>query len=217
MQEGFDWIWKAGRLPYLGRGGKKWTFWLEHFVPHISESATENAAKLAAGNRPLSGDGDDESFVCQPCGAVGQQPLSSGSSSSGSGAGGNPSRSSPSAGPEDGGAVSAPPPVAGGAAVGEPPAGGDSQRIRDLKAIAASAEHQYSHFPKNPYCVVCQHAKATQLPARRRDPKEEGVPKEFGDLLAADHAVMKPEDTGYDEEHAALMMYDFGTQKRLNL
>ena len=63
-----------------------------------------------------------------------------------------------------------------------------------LKEIAASAEHQITHIPKNKFCSVCQKSKQDSLPARAvkvaHSLTDDEPSKAFGDRLHADHVII---------------------------
>jgi hypothetical protein len=82
---------------------------------------------------------------------------------------------------------------------------------RDLKAEALSLAHLMTHMPKNPHCEACQRAKITTKPARRLHREAGARPKEFGELITADHMVLRAPDAGALGELAALVIFDRGT------
>ena len=93
-----------------------------------------------------------------------------------------------------------------------PPPQPVESREERLRREARSNKHRLLHSPKNPYCQVCQEAKPFQVQARRRDPAKVDQTTAFGDLLLADHIVIRKQDAaGSLSEKAGLMMYDDAT------
>jgi len=69
------------------------------------------------------------------------------------------------------------------------------------QAKVIDADHCLTHFPKMSWCETCQLSKAQRVSCRRqkgarRDEDEIPLnkPQAFGDLITADHAVMRNED-----------------------
>eukprot|EP00969_Alexandrium_andersonii_P043155 1892788-Alexandrium_andersonii.AAC.1 len=85
--------------------------------------------------------------------------------------------------PADGGSVAAPlAPADGGGGGGdkppdavEPPPSPMEKEVMGLRAKAKSVEHLRTHFPKNPWCPICQRANA-----RRKQRRDEDGQKLFG-------------------------------------
>lgn len=70
-----------------------------------------------------------------------------------------------------------------------------------LRAIAKSVEHQYLHFPKNPYCEACVRGKMHAASHRKIDPVDREVPAELGKLVTVDHITMHGKrDLGLNRE-----------------
>ena len=106
---------------------------------------------------------------------------------------------------------------------------GQSRKER-LMAEARSTKHLMTHTPKNPFCPICQKAKARQKQARRlrraarkarrKHPKEitdeDKEPEKFGDLITADPIVLSSEkDQGTSEsgpKRGAIVVKDAATQ-----
>ena len=49
----------------------------------------------------------------------------------------------------------------------------------------------YTHFPKDRHCKICQRTKITRAPCRRRNGGAVPRAENFGDLITADHKVLR--------------------------
>ncbi len=79
-------------------------------------------------------------------------------------------------------------------------------RLRDE---ALTAHHLCNHKPFNPFCIGCRDAKSRAQQARRRDIDRAEQYKEVGDLLLADHIIMrKEEDFSFAGEETLLPIKD---------
>jgi hypothetical protein len=90
--------------------------------------------------------------------------------------------------------------------------------------ISLATQHFLCHFPKDPSCEICQRAKATNRPARRKlDPAatsespedlavEKLEPKKFGDLITADHIILRERQASRSGDTAAMICLDVATQ-----
>lgn len=100
------------------------------------------------------------------------------------------------------------------------PEGEDEAYVRsrssaELEQEAMSASHQFTHFPKNPFCKTCQRARMMAPQARKRGGQGRIPTSEFGDHLVADHVVIKPNvEEGVNGEVVALVVKDIHTQFR---
>jgi hypothetical protein len=95
-----------------------------------------------------------------------------------------------------------------------------SREMIDSEEEALSVQHLMTHMPKNPFCDVCSKAKmqakgaykASSKPEKSADELEE-APKQFGDLITADHIITQAsEDQGIDGQKAAIVMHDAATE-----
>ena len=85
-----------------------------------------------------------------------------------------------------------------------------------LRDQAMTIEHRLFHFPKNPFCDVCNQARMLSRRVRRkpRDPDEEPDPleaSEFGEVIAADHihVFRSPDDSdALDKTYVLLCLRD---------
>ena len=78
---------------------------------------------------------------------------------------------------------------------------------RDLKAEALSIQHLMTHWPKNPYCWVCQQAKAVNVPHRRGAMAKNGKPPiKFGQAVTMGTIVARGDSKGVDGETDCLMV-----------
>ena len=67
----------------------------------------------------------------------------------------------------------------------------DQKRSAQLKLQAESAEHKFTHRPKNPYCKVCQKAKMLAPHARKRGGSSTFASKKFRDHVTVDHIITR--------------------------
>ena len=90
-----------------------------------------------------------------------------------------------------------------------------SRKVGDLMREAQSAKHQYHHFPKNPFCKVCQRARMLAPQARKKGGESRIQTKAFGDHLIADHVVVRANiEEGSRGERVALVVKDLHTKFR---
>ena len=93
---------------------------------------------------------------------------------------------------------------------GEMPAAKTARLIKD----AASAEHRFAHFPKNPACKICTQARmyARKTNKVRHDPLHDSGSLEpttgFGERSAADIVVVFKESSKDDRESTLLVIRD---------
>ena len=89
-----------------------------------------------------------------------------------------------------------------------------SRKASDLEKEASSRE-QFCHYPKNPFCKVCQKARMMAPPAKKKGGQKRLDTKSFGDHIVADHTVVKANvEEGFKGETVALVMKDIHTQFR---
>ena len=90
-----------------------------------------------------------------------------------------------------------------------------SRKAADLEQEACSKSHQFCHYPKNPFCKICQKARMMAPPARKKGGQKRLETKSFGDHIVADHTVIKSNvEEGSKGETVALVMKDIHTQFR---
>ena len=90
-----------------------------------------------------------------------------------------------------------------------------SRKIEDLLAESASAQHQYTHFPKNPFCRTCQRARMMAPQARKKGGQKRIETEVFGDHIIGDHVIIKRNvEEGFRGEQVALVLKDLHTQYR---
>ena len=90
-----------------------------------------------------------------------------------------------------------------------------SRKAADLEQEACSKSHQFCHYPKNPFCKICQKARMMAPPARKKGGQKRLETKSFGDHIVADHTVIKSNvEEGFKGETVALVMKDIHTQFR---
>ena len=90
-----------------------------------------------------------------------------------------------------------------------------SRKTEDLLAEAASTQHQYTHFPKNPFCRTCQRARMMAPQARKKGGQKRIETEVFGDHIIRDHVIIKKNvEEGFRGEQVALVLKDLHTQYR---
>ena len=90
-----------------------------------------------------------------------------------------------------------------------------SRKMEDLLAEAAGTQHQYTHFPKKPFCRTCQRARMMATQACRKGGQKRIETEVFGDLIIGDHVIIKRNvEEGFKGEHVALVLKDLHTQYR---
>eukprot|EP00435_Cladocopium_sp_Y103_P024493 s1104_g6.t1 len=78
-----------------------------------------------------------------------------------------------------------------------------SRKPEDLMAEAASAKHQFTHFPKNPFCRTCQRARMMAPQARSKGGQKRVVTETFGDHIIGDHVIIRKNvEEGFRGEQA---------------
>ena len=90
------------------------------------------------------------------------------------------------------------------------------ERIVKLRNQAMSVEHRLFHFPKNPFCDICNQARVLSRRVRRRPRDSEVEPdpleaSEFGEVIAADHihVFRSPDDSdALDKSYVVLCLRD---------
>ena len=104
-----------------------------------------------------------------------------------------------------------------GPAAPAPPEGDESKvpdRVKKLRDEAMPIDHRLFHFPKNPFCDVCNQAKLLSKRVRRkpRDPESDPDPldaSEFGEVIAVDHIhVFRSPDDSNVREYVVLRVRD---------
>ena len=89
--------------------------------------------------------------------------------------------------------------------------GPEADGRRDLKKEADSVEHMLFHFPKNPYCRICQEALMQRKPNRRRKDLPDQY-KVFGDMITMDHIDANDlRKNGLHGEKDMLIVFDLAT------
>ena len=90
-----------------------------------------------------------------------------------------------------------------------------SRKASDLEHEASSKAYQFCHYPKNPFCKVCQKAHMMAPPAKKKGGQKRLETKSFGDHIVADHTVVEANvEEGVKGETVALVMKDIHTQFR---
>ena len=74
-------------------------------------------------------------------------------------------------------------------------------------------EHSvFTHFPKDRNCEICQRTKITRAPCRRRNGEAVLRAENFGDLLTADHKVLRENCESRNNHRYAFVVQDLATQ-----
>ena len=96
---------------------------------------------------------------------------------------------------------------------GSLPAKGSGRGTALLKAEAKSRAHLLTHIPKNPFCEVCNKAKMTKPPSYSQDGSKQVKSEKFGDHISCDFLVTGDYDErGIDDEKVALVVKDIATK-----
>ncbi|CAK9015021.1 Uncharacterized protein SCF082_LOCUS12576 [Durusdinium trenchii] len=91
----------------------------------------------------------------------------------------------------------------------------DGSDDRSSSELAQSAKHQFHHFPKNPFCKVCQRARMLAPQARKKGGESRIQTKASGDHLIADHVVARANiEEGNRGERVGLVVKDLHTKFR---
>ena len=70
----------------------------------------------------------------------------------------------------------------------------------------------YTHFPKDPHCDICLKTKITRASCRRRAGTVVPRAEHFGDLITADHKVLREESESRNNHRNAVVVQDLATQ-----
>ena len=81
--------------------------------------------------------------------------------------------------------------------------------IERVRIEASSQQHQLSHFPKNPFCDICNQAKlyAKRVRSKRIEPIDLPEPAAFGQQLALDHLIVH-KTASSNKEFVVLLVRD---------
>ena len=74
----------------------------------------------------------------------------------------------------------------------------------------------YTHFPKDRNCEICQRTKITRAPCRRRNGGAVPRAEIFGDLITADHKVLRENCESRNNHRYAIVVQDSATQRILS-
>ena len=70
----------------------------------------------------------------------------------------------------------------------------------------------YTHFPKDRNCEICKRTKITRAPCRRRNGGAVPCAENFGDLITADHKVLRDNCESRNNNQYAVVVQDLATQ-----
>ena len=70
----------------------------------------------------------------------------------------------------------------------------------------------YTHFPKDRNCEICQRTKITRAPCKRRNGGAILRAENFGDLITADHKVLRESCESRNNHRCAVVVQDLATQ-----
>jgi hypothetical protein len=194
MKDGFTFVWNRFQLPFLIKPNKKVVYLpVRNLVPYFIDDGVNNdesliTADVCTFNPSLS----NSKISAVP--ALDAPPLP-------------PPSDEPI--PEDGqdGSV-------------ERGKGNKNKSMHFLKSedYAKTIEHQMTHEPKNPFCRICQIAKAMRVPARATQntpehPQPEREASVFGEFITIDYLinVARKNDIQYDGLNDALICLDRAT------
>ena len=74
--------------------------------------------------------------------------------------------------------------------------------------------NEFTHFPKDPNCEICQAAKSQRAPClsgKGAKPDDTPVPSKFADAITADHAILNEDDEDRDGDQIACIIQDRAT------
>ena len=91
----------------------------------------------------------------------------------------------------------------------------DGSTATSLRKQAQELRHLMTHFPKNPYCPACNHARLRRAPigVRNRGWRATQAVK-FGDVITCDHIILGRIDNNpaVEGRRTAMTIYDVGTK-----
>ena len=70
----------------------------------------------------------------------------------------------------------------------------------------------YTHFPKDPTCDICLKTEITRASCRRRAGTVVPRAEHFGDLITADHKILREGSDSRDHHRYAVVVQDLATQ-----
>ena len=84
--------------------------------------------------------------------------------------------------------------------------------LEPMRSADLGKHSDYTHFPKDRNCEICQRIKITR--ARAEDVLTESVPRaeNFGDLITADHKVLSESCESRNNHRRAVVVQDLSTQ-----
>ena len=87
----------------------------------------------------------------------------------------------------------------------------ESSHSRGVR-ICVNTVSVYTHFPKDRNCEICQITKITRAPCRRRIGRAVLRAEIFGDLITADHKVLREGCESRNNHRYAVVVQDLATQ-----
>jgi hypothetical protein len=88
------------------------------------------------------------------------------------------------------------------------------KQIVKLRLAGDCKHNEFTHFPKDPNCKICQECKTQRAPCRvkkEKNPDSLPDPKEFGDVLTADHGFIGDENEDEEEDRTFCGIQDGAT------
>jgi len=89
------------------------------------------------------------------------------------------------------------------------------KKINKWGPIPKTTKHNiFTHFPKCKECPICNQTKVQRAQCRQSSGQLDGLPepKEFGQALTADHAIINEDDQSRSNDRAALVVLDKATR-----
>ena len=87
-----------------------------------------------------------------------------------------------------------------------------SSEPTSTRSVDLGKHSNYTHFPKDRNCEICQRTKITSAPCRRRTGGAVPRAKKFGDLITADHKVLSDNCESRNNHRCAVVVQDLATQ-----
>ena len=84
--------------------------------------------------------------------------------------------------------------------------------LEPTRRVALGKHSVYTHFPKNRNCGICQRTKITRASCRRRIGGAVPRADNFGDLITADHKVLRESCESRNNHRHAIVVQDLATQ-----
>ena len=80
------------------------------------------------------------------------------------------------------------------------------------RTVDLDKHSDYTHFPEDRNCEICQRTKIIRAPCRRRNGGAVPRAEHFGDLITADHKVLSEGCESRNNHRFAIVVQDLATQ-----